>query len=306
MDTALLLTQVLNGLQYGLLLFLLAGGLTLVFGILDVINLAHGAFFLMGAFVAAAITLTTGSFLLGILLAAIVAGLFGLILEFAIVKHLYEMDHLDQVLATFGILLCVDAAAHYIFGPAGISIPLPAWLSGSFAFAGAELPAYRVFLVVSGVAIAVGLWLLLTRTRAGILIRAAASDRTMAEVLGIETKLVFAGLFAAGALLAGLAGAFIVPITGATIGMGGQVVILAFVIIIIGGVGSMTGAFAASLIVGLIDTLGRAYLSDILKAVLPADAASAAGPAIGAILIYLVMAIMLAFRPEGLFPPVRR
>ncbi len=306
MDLSLFATQVLNGVQLGLILFLLAAGLTLVFGILDFINLAHGAFYMLGAFVVATVTLATGSFVLGLLVGAAATGIIGAFVEFGIARALYQRDHLEQVLATFGLLLCADTAVHYLWGPAGLSVPLPSWLQGYYSLGAVTLPVYRGFIVIAGLAIAAGLWFVVTRTRAGMVVRASASNRAMAEALGIETKFVFAGIFAAGAVLAAIAGGLVAPITGASIGMGGPIVILAFVIIIIGGLGSVRGAFVAAMIVGLIDTLGRAYLGNILAIAFSQQVASTAGPALASILIYIIMGAVLAFKPEGLFPPASR
>jgi len=306
MDMTLFATQVLNGIQFGMGLFLLAAGLTLVFGILHFINLAHGAFYMLGAFITGAVSLATGSFLLGLLTGAVMTGLIGLLVEGTIIRRLYRRDHLEQVLATFGLLLCADTAVHFVHGPEALSVPLPAWLQGHLDLGFAELPVYRAFIVAFAALIALVLWLVVAKTKAGMLMRAAASNRVMAEMLGIESTYVFAGIFATGALLAGLAGGLIAPITGATIGMGGPVVILAFVVIIIGGIGSMRGAFVAALLVGLIDTLGRSYLDEIMARVFSPQIAETAGPALASVLIYIMMVAILAFRPEGLFPAASR
>ena len=306
LDFVLLVNQTLNGIQLGLILFLLAAGLSLVFGIMDVINLAHGAFYMLGAYVAATVATRTGSFFLG-LAAGILAGLTaGLIVERLVMRRLYKRDHLDHVLATFGLILCFDTGVRYLWGPEGLSVPLPEWLSGQVSVGSITLPSYRLFIVAVGLFVAAGLWLVISHTRIGMLIRAAASNEPMARALGIETRLVFALVFAAGAGLAALAGIMVAPTTGTSTGMGDQIVILAFVVIIAGGVGSIRGAFLAALGVGLIDTLGRAYLPNLLAAAFSPSAADAAGPALASILIYLIMAIVLAFRPAGLFPPASR
>lgn len=306
MDISLLAAQILNGFQLGLILFLLAAGLTLVFGILDVINLAHGAFYMLGAFVTATVTMLADSFLLGLLAAAVAVGVFGMAVEVAIARTLYRRDHLEQVLATFGLLLCVDTAVHYLWGPAGLSVPLPGWLDGFVEVAGLTLPSYRLFIVVCALALAGLLWFVIAHTRAGMVVRASAANRDMAEALGIETRRVFAGIFGIGAVVAAIAGGLVAPISGASIGMGGPIVVTAFVIIIIGGLSSIRGAFVAAMLVGMIDTLGRAYISTILGSFLAPEAASTAGPAIASVLVYLIMVFVLAFRPEGLFPPARR
>lgn len=306
MNISLFLTQALNGIQFGLILFLLASGLTLVFGVLNFVNLAHGAFYMLGAFLTATVTLATGSFLAGIVAAAVLTGAMGIVVERTVIRSLYHRDHLEQVLATFGLLLCADTAVHYLWGPSGLTVPLPAWLEGFVGLGTITLPIYRVFIVVFGLLLAVTLWFVMARTRAGMIIRASAVNRETAEALGIDTRIVFTGIFGAGAVLAAVAGSLIAPITGASFGMGGPIVILAFVVIVIGGLGSVRGAFVAAMAVGLIDTLGRAYLSTILATVLSPSVASTAGPALASILIYVIMAAVLAFRPEGLFPPASR
>jgi branched-chain amino acid transport system permease protein len=306
MNFVLLCNQFLNGLQLGLLLFLIAAGLSLIFGIMDFINLAHGAFYMMGAYVSATVALKTRSFVLGLVVGIPATLAIGLAIEWAVASRLYKRDHLDQVLATFGLILCFDTGVKYIWGPDALSVPLPAWLGGQVGVAGVELPTYRLFVVLVALAVAAALWAVITRTRAGMIVRAAASNEAMARALGIETRLVFAAVFGLGAMLAGFAGMLVAPVTGTSIGMGNQVVILAFVVIIVGGIGSIRGAFLASLGVGLIDTLGRAYLPDLLAVAVSPTVAGAAGPALASILIYLTMAMILLFKPAGLFPPATR
>jgi branched-chain amino acid transport system permease protein len=302
--SALFITQMINGLQLGILLFLLAAGLTLVFGIMDFVNLAHGSLYMMGAFICASLTFWTGSFVLAALLTIPLVALLGLVVEVGVIRHLYERDHLDHVLATFGFILIADTLVQLIWGPAGIAIPLPEYLRGQVElFSGIELPTYRLVIIGTGLAIAAGLYALITHTRLGMLIRAGASNRTMVSALGIDIKTLFSAVFALGAALAGIAGMLIAPITEASIGMGNDIIITAFVVIIVGGIGSMKGAFIAALIIGLIDTLGRSFLDDILKLFIPVNAAETAGPAISSMLIYIIMAAVLAFRPQGLFPP---
>ncbi|MUZ75925.1 branched-chain amino acid ABC transporter permease [Agrobacterium vitis] len=306
MDVILFANQLLNGLQFGLILFLLAAGLSLVFGIMDFINLAHGVFYMIGAYVCATISIVFGSFILGMLVALPVALAMGFAAEWLIARHFYKRDHLDQVLATFGLVLCADTAVKYAWGPEGLSVPLPAWLGGQIALGGITFPTYRLFIVAVAALVAVALWQVIARTRVGMMVRASASNEEMARALGIETRMVFALVFAMGAVLAAIAGIMVAPITGASIGMGNQVVILALVVIIIGGIGSIFGAFVAALGVGFIDTLGRAYLPDLLGAVFSPDVASSAGPSLASILIYLTMTLVLIFRPSGLFPPASR
>ena len=304
MDYTLLFVQVLNGLQLGLSLFLVASGLTLVFGILDFVNLAHGSIYMIGAFICASLTLLLGNFLLAVLIALPLTGLVGYAIEVLVARHLYDKDHLDHVLGTFGLLLVLDTLAHIIWGPAGITVPLPAWLDGQVElFEGAVIPVYRLLIIGTGLSVAGGLVWLVNYTRLGMLIRAGASNRTMVSALGIDIQMLFALVFALGAMLAGLAGMLIAPITGASIGMGGQIIITAFVVIIIGGIGSMKGAFIAAIIIGLIDTLGRSFLDTLFALFMSENAAETAAPAVSAMMIYILMAIILAVKPQGLFPP---
>jgi len=303
-DYTLLFAQVLNGLQLGLLLFLVASGLTLVFGILDFVNLAHGSIYMVGAFICASLTLLVGNFLLAVLIALPLTGLVGYAVERVVARKLYDKDHLDHVLGTFGLVLVLDTLAQIIWGPAGITVPLPAWLNGQVElFDGALIPSFRLLIIGTGLVVAGGLFWLVNYTRLGMLIRAGASNRTMVSALGIDIQFLFALVFALGAVLAGLAGMLISPITGTSIGMGGQIIITAFVVIIIGGVGSMKGAFIAALLIGLIDTLGRSFLDTLFALVMSENAAETAAPAIAAMMIYILMAIVLVVKPQGLFPP---
>ena len=304
MDTALLVTQLMNGLQLGVLLFLLASGLTLVFGIMDFVNLAHGSFYMLGAFVSATLVLVLDSFILGVLLAIPIVVVVGIVTEVIAVRNLYPRHHLDHVLATFGLILIFDEMTHIIWSPEGISVPLPVWLRGQVElFPGIILPSYRLVIVGSGLVIAAALYYVVSHTRLGMLIRAGASNRTMVGALGIDIKTLFTLVFAIGAGLAGFAGMLIAPITNASIGMGNDIIITAFVVIIVGGIGSMKGAFVAAIIIGLIDTLGRSYLDDFFKLFLGTEAAETSAPAVSAMLIYILMAMVLVFRPQGLFPP---
>ncbi len=304
MDWSLLVIQLLNGLQLGVLLFLLASGLTLIFGIMDFVNLAHGSLYMVGAYFCATLTHLTGSFVLAIALALPATALVGLAVEVIVVRHLYTRDHLDHVLATFGLILCFDAAVHYLWGPEGMAIPLPTVLDSQTELVGGIVfPTFRLLIIASGLVIAAGLWLVMTRTRIGMLVRAGASNRRMVAALGINIEILFALVFAVGAALAGLAGMLISPITEASIGMGNEIIIIAFVVIIIGGIGSIKGAFIAALAVGLIDTMGRAFLDTLMKFVMSNQNAETAAPALSAMMIYILMAGILAFRPQGLFPP---
>jgi len=302
-----LLIQVLNGVQLGLLMFLLAAGLTLTFGIMDLVNLAHGSLYMVGAYLAWTFITWTDSFLLGALLALPATFAVGVLLEVAVVRRLYGRDHLDQVLATFGLILFFNDLVRMIWGPAGKSIAVPGFLSHTVQILpGVPYPAYRFALIVVGGLVALLLAWLVARTRMGMLIRAGASNREMIGALGINIKLLFTLVFGLGAALAGLAGLMQAPILTVQIGMGENILILAFVIIVIGGIGSIRGAFMAAIFVGIIDTMGRAFLPDLLRKVLSGAAASTAAPALSSMLIYLLMAIILVLRPEGLFPAAKR
>ena len=304
LDYALLFTQTLNGLQLGLLLFLVASGLSLVFGILDFVNLAHGSLYMLGAFICASLTFLLGNFLWAVLLALPLTGVIGYVVERTIARALYTRDHLDQVLGTFGLILVIDTLTHLIWGPEGIAIPLPAWLDSQVTLAeGLVVPTYRLLIISTGLAAAGGLFWLVNYTRLGMLIRAGASNRTMVSALGIDIQTLFALVFALGAMLAGLAGMLVSPITEASIGMGNNIIITAFVVIIVGGIGSMKGAFVGALVIGLIDTLGRSFIDDFFKLFMSSDAAETSAPAVSAMLIYIIMAAILAVRPQGLFPP---
>ena len=303
MDGALLLTQAINGLQLGVLLFLLSAGLTLTFGIMDLINLAHASFYMLGAFFGASITLASGSFLLGVVAALVAVGLVAWLVERGVIQYLYTRDHLDQLLATFGLILITDTLVHLIWGPAGIAIPLPEVLNGQFRIGSILLPIYRLLIIATGLCVAAGLYWLVNHTRTGMLIRAGASNRIMVGALGVNVRQLFAGVFAVGAMLAGLGGLLIAPITEASIGMGNDIIITAFVVVIIGGIGSIKGAFVAALLIGMIDTFGRAFLDTAFAAVMSTESAETAAPAVSAMLIYLLMAIVLVARPQGLFPP---
>ena len=303
----LLIEQCLNGLQFGLLLFLLAAGLTLVFGIMDLVNLAHGSLYMVGAYFAATFAALTGSFVLGAVLALAATLVVGMAVEVVVMRHLYDRDHLDHVLATFGLILFFDEGTRLIWGPAGMSLPLPAWLNGPVQILpGVHYSAYRLAIIVVTMAVAAFLYVLVMRTRLGMLIRAGASNREMIGALGINIKLLYTLVFGLGAALAGLAGLMQAPILTVQIGMGENILILAFVIIVIGGIGSVRGAFVAAIFVGFVDTLGRAYFPDLLRMVFAKNTASTAAPALSSMLIYIIMAAILVVRPEGLFPANRR
>ena len=297
-----LLLQMLNGVQLGLLMFLLAAGLTLTFGIMDLVNLAHGSLYMMGAYIAWTLIGWTDSFVLGALLALPATFLLGVVVEAIVMRRLYGRDHLDQVLATFGLILFFNELVRAVWGPAGKSIAVPAFLARTVEILpGVPYPAYRFAIIVAGAAVAVLLAWLVARTRLGMLIRAGASNRRMIGALGVNIELLFSLVFGLGAVFAGLAGLMAAPLSSVKIGMGDDILIVAFVVIVIGGIGSIKGAFVAAMVVGQIDIVGRAFLPDLLKTFLSTSAASSAAPAISQVLVYIVMAGVLVWRPTGLF-----
>ena len=303
MDAVFVFEQVLNGLGYGLMLFLIAAGLTLVFGIMDTMNLAHGSLYMAGAYVAARVHGVSGSFALAVAVAVAVTVVIAALLEWVIVRRLYRRDHLVQVLATFGIILIADDAVKAIWGVAPLLASTPAALAGPVQlFDALPYPSYRLLLIAAGVLVALGMYALVHGTRIGMLVRAGASNRQMAEFMGVRVDAVFAFVFALGAALAALAGALMAPITAVQIGMGEAILIPALVVIVIGGIGSVRGAFVAALLVGLVDTAGRAFLPPALRAVLPPAVAADLGPALAGIAMYVLMAAVLALKPAGLFP----
>ncbi|MFO1082530.1 MAG: branched-chain amino acid ABC transporter permease [Reyranellaceae bacterium] len=298
----LIVEQLLNGVQLGLMLFLLAAGLTLVFGIMDTINLAHGSLYMVGAYLAAAIGQASGSFWLGMLGAVAGTAVVGVALETTLLRRLYRRSHLSQVLATFGVILIANEIVRLVWGSQPILLNPPPALAGPVELFGMRYPAYRLVVIVAGLAVALLLWLLVTRTRAGMWVRAGASDREMAEVMGIDTRRLFTLVFAIGAALCAVAGALLGPLLAVQVGMGEDVLILAFVVISIGGIGSIRGALLGALLVGLVDTAGRAFLPLLFRSLLPPSVAAEAGPAVAAMAIYMLMAAVLALRPGGLFP----
>jgi branched-chain amino acid transport system permease protein len=302
MSWILIAEQSLNGLQFGLMLFLLAAGLTLVFGIMDMINLAHGSLYMLGAFVAASLVQATGSFAAGVLLAIPATALLGMALEITLLRTLYQRDHLSQVLATFALILIFNEAVRLVWG-SDAGLPMPAALSGPVEIVpGLHYPAYRLLIIAVGLLVAVFLFLLINRTRVGMLVRAGASNREMALAMGVNIKALFTAVFGVGAALCAVAGAMLAPLLAVQVGMGENILILAFVVIVIGGIGSVRGAFVGALLVGMVDTIGRAFLPIAFGAFLPPQFASAAGPAIASVAIYLLMAVVLFVKPQGLFP----
>ena len=302
MSGVLLLEQALNGLQFGLMLFLLAAGLTLVFGIMDMINLAHGSLYMIGAFLAATLVQATGSFAIGVLLAIPATAVVGMLLEISVLRTLYARDHLSQVLATFALILILTVVVRIVFGN-DLPLSAPAALSGPVElFAGMSYPAYRLFLIGVGLAVAALLYLLVAKTRIGMRVRAGASNREMALAMGVDIRLLFTLVFGVGAALCAVAGALLAPLLAVQVGMGESILILAFVVIVIGGIGSIRGALVGSLLVGVVDTIGRTLLPIAFGAFLPPQFARAAGPAIASVAVYLLMAVVLTLRPQGLFP----
>jgi branched-chain amino acid transport system permease protein len=295
--------QFLNGIQLGMLLFLLAAGLTLIFGIMDLVNLAHGSLYMLGAYFAASFAEWTDSFLLGAILALAATALVGMVLEVVAMRRLYGRNHLDHVLGTFGLLLFFNELVRLIWGPAGMTLSLPPeMLNAIEVVPGLFYPLYRLVIIAVTLAVAVLIYFLIMRTRLGMLIRAGASNREMVGALGVNIKLLYTLVFGLGAALAGFAGLMQAPILTVQIGMGENILIAAFVVVTIGGIGSIRGAFVASLLVGLADTVGRTFVPDLLRAFLSESASSSLGRALSSMTIYLVMALVLIVRPEGLFP----
>jgi branched-chain amino acid transport system permease protein len=295
--------QCLNGIELGMLLFLLAAGLTLVFGIMDLVNLAHGSLYMLGAYFAASFAALTGSFVIAVLLAVVCSLVAGMALEIVAIRPLYGRDHLDHVLGTFGLVLFFNELVRLIWGPAGMTLALPPQMLGAVqVLPGVYYPAYRLVIILAALAVAAALYVVVMRTRLGMLIRAGASNREMVGALGVNIKLLYTLVFGLGAALAGFAGVMQAPILTVQIGMGENILILALVVIIIGGIGSIRGAFVAAILVGLIDTVGRAFLTDMLRLMLSRNAAETLGPALSSMSIYMLTAAVLVYRPEGLFP----
>ncbi len=302
MTAQLFLEQTLNGLQQGVTLFLLAAGLTLVFGVMHLINLAHGTLYMVGAYVAATVTQVSGNFLWGVLAAVAAAGLTGAAIEIIALRRLYDRGHLDQVLATFGVIMFFNELVKVLWGPQALFLSPPAILSGTVeVIPGVPYPAYRLLIIGVGLAVALAVRQLITGTRTGMLIRAGATDREMVGALGVAVNRLFTRVFAIGAMLAGLAGAMAGPLLAIEVGMGEHILILTFVVVIIGGIGSVRGALVGALLVGLVDTYGRAFLPVVLRGVLSPTAADGIGASLSSIAIYVLMAAVLIWRPRGLF-----
>ena len=299
----LLLEQTLNGMQFGVFLFLISAGLTLVFGVMNLVNLAHGSLYMIGAYFAATIFAWSGSFLVAIMLTIPASFIVGIGLEVIALRTLYDRDHLDQVLATFGLILFFNELIRIIWGPEGQPMSVPEALSGHIdILPGVPYPAFRIAIIVVGLLVAMFLFVLITRTRVGMLIRAGASNRSMVGALGVNIRFLYTLVFGLGAVLAGIAGLMAGPLLAVEPGMGEDMLILAFVVIVIGGIGSIRGALIASILIGIVETVGRSILPFMLEAVLSNEAAQTAGPALASILIYLLMTGVLFFKPQGLFP----
>ena len=302
MTFVLLAEQILNGLQFGIMLFLMAAGLTLIFGVMGLINLAHGSLYMIGAFAAAAVSGATGSFVLALIAALAAAAIAGGLVELLVIRRLYNKDHLDQVLATFALILIFSEGTRWVFGSFPLFLDIPDYLSGPiFLPGGIQYPLYRITLIVVGLLVALGLGLMIAKTRIGIQIRAGENDREMIAALGIDISKLYTLVFALGAALAGLAGALVGAIQSVQVGMGEPVLILAFVVIVIGGIGSIKGALIGSVLVGLTDTLGGVFLPRLFKLFMDVSAATSIGSSLASMAIYILMGAVLIWRPTGLF-----
>ena len=285
MDLVNFFIQLLNSVQYGLLLFMLAAGLTLIFGIMGVVNLAHGSFYMLGAYLAWSLSALTGSLPLAIVGGAVLSVLFGLLLEWLLFRHFYHRDHLDQVLLTFGLIYIFEELRSIVWGDDVHGVPIPDMLSASIPLTeNLSYPVYRLFISGVCIALAIALYLLISKTRLGMKIRAGAFNREMAEALGVNIKLIHAVVFALGVALAAVAGMVAAPVSSVYPNMGSQVLIMCFVVVVIGGIGSVRGALIAALLVGLVDTFGKVLL-----------------PQVAGMLVYFLMAGVLLWKPEGLF-----
>jgi branched-chain amino acid transport system permease protein len=302
MTAVLFFEQLLNGIQLGMMLFLMAAGLTLIFGVMGLINLAHGALYMVGAFACAAVAAATGSFWLGLIASIVAAAFAGVIIEASVIRRLYGRDHLDQVLATFALILVFSEGTRWLFGSFPLYLDIPPLLQGAVTLpGGGSYPLYRLVLIGAGVIVATGLYLLIAKTRLGMRIRAGESDREMIAALGVNISVLYTLVFALGAALAGFAGALVGAIQSVQVGMGEPVLILAFVVIVIGGIGSIQGALAGAILVGTVDTLGRFLMPQLFSLFMDVEKAAATGAALASMLIYIMMAAILAFRPKGLF-----
>lgn len=298
----LLIEQVLNGLQFGVMLFLMAAGLTLIFGVMGLINLAHGSFYMIGGFVAATVANASGSFLLALLASLVAAAAVGALVEWLVIRRLYKRDHLDQVLATFALILIFSEGTRWLFGSFPLYLDVPELLSGPITLPGGiEYPLYRLAIIVAGFTVAIGLFYMISHTRIGVRIRAGENDREIIAALGVDISRLYTVVFALGAALAGVAGALVGAIQSVQVGMGEPVLILAFVVIVIGGIGSIKGAFIGAILVGMTDTLGRFLLPELFSTIMDQSTATTIGSALASMSIYILMAAVLLIKPTGLF-----
>lgn len=303
MNTLSLLEQLMNGIGFGLVLFLMATGLTIVFGVMDTMNLAHGTLFMLGAYFAATAYGITQSFFLAVICAVLLTMLVGAILEITLIRRLYTRNHMNQVVATFGVILICNDLVKYFWGPTPLFAATPPSLSGPVTLFGSfEYPAFRLLIIAVGIILAIALYFMMAHTRLGMLVRAGASNRSMTQLMGIRVRSVFTCIFILGAALAGIGGAMMGPITSVQMGMGEAIMIPALVIIVIGGIGSIRGAFIAALMVGIIDTAGRAFIPALIAKLASPVVAADVGPALASVLMYILMIIVLGCKPAGLFP----
>jgi branched-chain amino acid transport system permease protein len=303
MTLLLFIEQFLNGMQFGVFLFLISAGLTLVLGIMNVVNLAHGSLYMMGAYFASTFFGLTGSLILSLVLMIPVMLVVGMVIELVVLRTLYERDHMDQVLATFGLILFFNELVRLIWGVEAQPLTLPMWLSGNVEILpDAPYPVYRLVVIGVGMAVAAGLFWMITRTRMGMLIRAGASNRPMVGALGINIRFLYTMVFGLGAVFAGIAGLMAAPLQSVESGIGEDMLIFAFVVIVIGGIGSIRGALVASIIIGIFETVGRSILPVMMLELVDSEAAQTAGPALASMLVYILMAVILFFKPQGLFP----
>lgn len=298
-----IIEQLMNGIGYGLILFLMAAGLTIVFGVMDTMNLAHGSLFMFGAYFASTAYSFTNSFALSVLIAIVLTMLAGLLLEIGLIRRLYARNHMNQVVATFGVILICNDLVKYIWGAAPIMAATPPSMKGHVTlFGGLEYPSFRLLIIGVGIVTAIALYFMMAHTRLGMLVRAGASNRTMTQLMGIKVRSVFTTIFILGAALAGIGGTMIGPITAVQVGMGDSFMIPAMVVIVIGGIGSVRGAFIAALIVGIVDTAGRAFIPSMIGSLTSPVVAADVGPAMASVLMYVLMVVVLSCKPSGLFP----
>ena len=297
----LALEQILNGLQFGVMLFLLSAGLTLVFGVMGLLNLAQGSLYMIGAYAAAYAGARTGSFVAGIFAGITAAAAVGMLTEYLVLRRLYSRSHLDQVLATYGLILFFNEGITILFGRQPLYVDIPASLNGAIQLAtGLSYSTYRLVIIAVGLLVGIGLYVLIGHTRLGMLVRAGATHREILRAMGVRIRLIYTIVFGLGALLAGLAGAMAGPVSAVQVGMGEQILILTFVVVIIGGLGSVRGAVLGAILVGVVDTLTRVYLPVLLKTLMSNASADAIGGGLSSMGVYLLMALVLLCRPRGL------